>query len=198
MIKLTTWLSKIYESTKVNQGVIHDYLGMDLDYSTRGEVKISMINPPWLSSRDWEQMATSAAYHLFKVIEEREVWCLPGEPVASLHTSHHGADAFCWWQITKKHSNSGCIPHHKCKKPRWRQLGKLKQHIPVWKWMTMIVPFHYLQIHWGDVMVIDALCTTHEDCCSHVGGVMMLGKGAHGHLQKSRYKHKKDQQKQSQ
>ena len=47
---MAAWLKKTYErlfkdgsgSMKINRGMIHEYLGMTLDYSTRGEVKITM------------------------------------------------------------------------------------------------------------------------------------------------------------
>ena len=39
-----TWLGTIYgEKLTVKRGKIHDYLGMDLDWSVEGEVTISMI-----------------------------------------------------------------------------------------------------------------------------------------------------------
>jgi hypothetical protein len=28
----------------VSRGLVHDYLGMTLDYSTKGEVKVTMVN----------------------------------------------------------------------------------------------------------------------------------------------------------
>ena len=49
---MAAWLKKTYErlfkdgsgAMKLNRGMIHEYLGMTLDYSTRGEVKITMYN----------------------------------------------------------------------------------------------------------------------------------------------------------
>ena len=50
--RMTVWLKKTYErlfkdgsgAMKLNRGMIHEYLGMKLDYSTQGEVKITMYN----------------------------------------------------------------------------------------------------------------------------------------------------------
>jgi hypothetical protein len=40
-----TWLKSIYgEDMRVSRGKKHDYLGMDLDYSVQGEVKVTMID----------------------------------------------------------------------------------------------------------------------------------------------------------
>ena len=42
--KFAHFLSKIYgQKLVVHRGKYHDYLGMDLDYSHKGEVNISMI-----------------------------------------------------------------------------------------------------------------------------------------------------------
>ena len=48
--RMSVWLKKTYErlfkdgsgAMKINRGMIHEYLGMTLEYSTRGEVKIRM------------------------------------------------------------------------------------------------------------------------------------------------------------
>ena len=48
--RMAAWLKKTYEclfkdsygAMKLNRGMIHEYLGMTLDYSTRGEAKITM------------------------------------------------------------------------------------------------------------------------------------------------------------
>ena len=50
--RMSVWLKNTYESLfkdgygamKLNRGMIHEYLGMTLDYSTRGEVKITIYN----------------------------------------------------------------------------------------------------------------------------------------------------------
>ena len=50
--RMSVWLKNTYEplfkdgsgAMKINRGMIHEYLGMTLDYSTRGEVKIIMYN----------------------------------------------------------------------------------------------------------------------------------------------------------
>ena len=48
---MAKWLQKIYErlfkdrygKIKLCRGKVHDYLGMNLDYAIKGEVKITMI-----------------------------------------------------------------------------------------------------------------------------------------------------------
>ena len=44
IIKFTTYLSSIYGvKLMVKRGKVHDYLGMDVDFSQKGALKVSMI-----------------------------------------------------------------------------------------------------------------------------------------------------------
>ena len=66
-------MAKIYgPNITVSRGETHDYLGMDLDYSTKGAVKISMIKYLRKVFEDFPELIKStrdspAADHLFKV-----------------------------------------------------------------------------------------------------------------------------------
>ena len=64
---------------KLNRGMIHEYLVMTLDYSTRGEVKIMMYNYIRDIVTDFKQnnpsnknTRTHAANHLFKVRDDQK------------------------------------------------------------------------------------------------------------------------------
>ena len=88
--KLAMYLDDIYPGLKVNQCKIHDYLGMNLDFSEDGNVKVSMI--PYLLEilRHFPELlgdtATSpAANHLFKVRSDKEARLLPEEQAISFH-----------------------------------------------------------------------------------------------------------------
>ena len=64
---------KIYRNKlKVHIGNIHDYLGMDLDYSETGVVNVSMIKCLQKVLDEFQENligrpATPTAYHLFQV-----------------------------------------------------------------------------------------------------------------------------------
>ena len=72
--KFAVFLSSIYvKELPVHRGKVHNYLGVDFDYSMRGEVKISMIKylnnvikefPKYMPTK---HAATPASDHLFKV-----------------------------------------------------------------------------------------------------------------------------------
>ena len=76
----------------VTRGDVHDYLGMDLDFSTKGTVKVSMIKyrkkifeafPEKITSA----AATPAADHLFEVRDDEERKPPPEEQARAFHHS---------------------------------------------------------------------------------------------------------------
>jgi hypothetical protein len=43
--RMITWIKSIYgDDMRVSQGRVHDYLGMTLDFTKKGEVKVTMID----------------------------------------------------------------------------------------------------------------------------------------------------------
>jgi hypothetical protein len=82
---MADWLKRTYErlfddgsgEMKICRGKVHDYLGMNLDFSVPGEVKITMI--PYVTKivdmftqfdQTHSTAATPAAEHLFKVNDD--------------------------------------------------------------------------------------------------------------------------------
>ena len=79
-------LQKIYsnDGLTVKCGKIHSYLGMNFDYSTDGELNMSMITYASQILDDFPKMITSAhispaVEHLFKIREESKRKLLPEE-----------------------------------------------------------------------------------------------------------------------
>ena len=85
--RMAAWLKKTYErlfkdgsgAMKLKRGMIHEYLGMILDYSTPGEVKITMYNYICDIVTDFQKYDPSnknahkpAANHLFKVRDNQK------------------------------------------------------------------------------------------------------------------------------
>ncbi len=88
--EITEWLKSTYGDLKVNCGKKHKYLGMDLDFTLPGEVKISMI--PYVQNilnKFLEEIGKSAsnpaADHLFWVREEQDLRHLPEEQALAFH-----------------------------------------------------------------------------------------------------------------
>jgi len=76
--KFATYLSSIYgKKLSVKKGKVHDYLGMDLDYSEKGSVKVSMVRCTGKVWRGFPEKVTGstaspAQNHLFKVRDESD------------------------------------------------------------------------------------------------------------------------------
>ena len=80
------------EKLTAERGKLHDYLGMDLDYSTPGKLKISMIKYLGMVLKDFPEdiggaARTPAGDHLFQVQDEDdpEYSPLPGEQAVAFH-----------------------------------------------------------------------------------------------------------------
>ena len=84
---------KLYgDRITVNRGVVHDYLGMDFDFSTPGKLRVSMIKYLAKIFKAFPEKirtaaATPAADHLFEVRDENERKLLPEEQVQAFHHS---------------------------------------------------------------------------------------------------------------
>ena len=95
--KFATYLSSIYgPKLTVKRGKAHDYLGMDLDYSQEGSVKVSMVRYTEKLLRDFSERITGSATspaqdHLFKVRDKSDSDYRP--PTEDLAQSFHHTTA---------------------------------------------------------------------------------------------------------
>ena len=76
---LIEWLRTMYEDKEIGEikrsrGTKHDYLGMELDFGTKGEVQIKMMQYvedmvksfPY-PEKVWKEVVSPAAEHLYKI-----------------------------------------------------------------------------------------------------------------------------------
>ncbi len=89
--KFTTYLATIYgNGLVIHHGSIHNYLGMDLNFSQPGIAQISMINYMKKVLEDFPKAittscATPAADHLFTVRDKKEAKFLPKEQAQAFY-----------------------------------------------------------------------------------------------------------------
>ena len=88
--KIINWLDKLYPGVTAIRGKIYDYLGMTFDFSTPGEVKVSMDDyiDKFLTGFPEEMFETTpspAGDHLFKVHDEDERKVLLPEEQGSVY-----------------------------------------------------------------------------------------------------------------
>ena len=88
--KIINWLDKLYPGVTATRGKIYDYLGMTFDFSTPGEVKVSMDDyiDKFLTGFPEEMFETApspAGDHLFKLRDGNERNILPEEKGSMYH-----------------------------------------------------------------------------------------------------------------
>jgi hypothetical protein len=91
--KVIAWLKSIYgDNMHVSRGLVHDYLGMTLDYATKGEVKVTMADYLKEVLNDFPEVIeghaqTAAAENLFTVRPDDERTTLDEERARAFHHS---------------------------------------------------------------------------------------------------------------
>ena len=121
--KMVIFLSKIYGDVKIQWGKKLDYLGMQLDYTTPGKVKISMV--PYVQNiikGFLEQFMSTAnmlaAEYLFEVWEDTKPIKLSETQTIDFH--HNVAKlSFTCNRARHWHSIPHCISYYKGTGTRW-------------------------------------------------------------------------------
>jgi hypothetical protein len=89
--KVIEWLKGIYgDNMHVSRGLVHEYLGMTLDYTVKGEVKITMVDYLKGVIGDFTEVIdgtapTAASEHLFNVRPDEERVLLEEERARAFH-----------------------------------------------------------------------------------------------------------------
>jgi hypothetical protein len=89
--KVIDWLKGIYgDNMHMSRGLVHDYLGMTLDYTTEGEVKVTMVDYLKGVLGDFPEVIdgtapTPASEHLFDVRPDEERTLLNEEQARAFH-----------------------------------------------------------------------------------------------------------------
>ncbi len=129
--KLSYWLKSIYGDLKVNRGKKHENLGIDFDFLTMGEVKISMIPYTQEIIKEFPEelrksMATPVADYLFQVRDKAKAKKLPEEQGMIFH---HTTAVVCNGKSQKGYSDCHGIPNHCSQGARQGWLGKTEASI---------------------------------------------------------------------
>jgi Reverse transcriptase (RNA-dependent DNA polymerase) len=165
----------------VTRGKVHDYLGMRIDYSTPGKVKITMIDyidgmldelPSWMDG----EAATPAGNHLF-VVNENNPQKLEREESEIFH--HNTAKLLYLCKRARPDLQTAvAFFTTRVKGPDqddYKKLGRTMRYIRSTRLMPLTLEADDMRVvKWW----IDASFAVHPDIKSHTGGVMTLGKGA--------------------
>ena len=185
------WARNKYEDSKItklkpSRGKVHDYLGITLDYSSKGKVKIYMKDYiekmlqefPYMDQvNQLKKVATPAAEHLFTVNPKAEK--LPDGLKEDFHTTVAKGLFLC---KRARPDLQPTIPFlcTRVKEPDiddWKKLLRMLKYLEGTKDLVLT-----LEADKGDVLLCkwypDAAFAVHADFKSHTGAVLTLGKGA--------------------
>lgn len=185
------WARNKYEDSNItklkpSRGKVHDYLGVTLDYSTKGKVKIYMKDYiekmlqefPYLDQVDQlKKVSTPAAEHLFTVNSKAEK--LKNGMKEDFHTTVAKGLFMC---KKARPDLQPTIPFL-CTRVKstdvddWKKLIRMLKYLQGTKDLELT-----LEADKGDVLLCkwysDAAFAVHADFKSHTGAVLTLGKGA--------------------
>jgi hypothetical protein len=179
------YLAKIYgDSLTVHRGKIHDYLGVDLDFSQKGVVRASMIRYLAKLIEEFPEAivgtaSTPASDNLFQVRDESDpkYRALPEEQAMAFHRTVAQL-LFMSARVRRDIQVVVAFLTTRVKKPDEDDWGKLKRclkYLNGTRHMKLTLSVDDMGvIQWW----VDASYTTHPDFKGHSGGMMSMGKGA--------------------
>ena len=165
-----------------HKGKVHDYLGIDLDYSERKKLKVSMIKYidkifKGFSEDIGSPVADPAAAHLFTIREEGHDKYLPEEKAQEFHTIVAQL-LFLSGRARRDIQVAVAFLTTRVKKPDiddWGKLRRVLKYLKGTKYMKLTLTIDNMSmIRWW----VDASDRTHHDCKGHTGSMMSLGGGA--------------------
>jgi hypothetical protein len=163
----------------ITRGKVHEYLGMTIDYSIRGKVKITMLDyiqnmlDELPADMDGES-ATPAANHLFQVNEEAEK--LDEDDAQLFH--HHVAKLLFLCKRARPDTQTAVA--FLCTRVKDPDIDDYKKLVRTMRYLrgTQYIP---LTLEADNLHIVkwwvDASYAVHPDMKSHTGGTMTLGKG---------------------
>jgi hypothetical protein len=181
--KVIEWPKGIYgDNMHVSRGLVHEYLGMTLDYTVKGEVKITIVDylkgvigyfPEAIDGT----APTAASEHVFNVRPDEERVLLEEERARAFH--HAVAQLLFASSRTRKNIQLAVsFLTTRVKQPDeddWSKLKRLLKYIRGTIYMPLILRANSLSIiKWW----VDASYATHGDCRGHTGAMMSLGWGS--------------------
>ncbi len=182
---LLNWLARRYDTDdkKLNttRGNFHDYLGMNIDFSTPGEVSFEMTKYiDKIISAFPEKItgvsSTPASDHLFQVRPSADAKLLPEEQARAYH--HSTAQLLFLSRVRRDIQTTIAFLTTRVKQPDeddWGKLRRVLKYLNGTRNLKLTLSADSMSsIHW----YVDASHQTHDDCRGHTGAIMTLGRGA--------------------
>ena len=187
---MVKWLKAKYEQLfdngsgvmTITHGKIHDYLGMQLDFSTPGEVRVTMI--PYVKAivaliehydNSKKTAKMPASEHLFKMCED--IMVLPEKQVAIFHTfvvKNLFASKHTWSEISVAVAFL-CTCVKNPDEDDWKKLIQLIHYLHGMEELPLILHANSTTV--GKWWWVDSSHAIHPNMHSHSGGCMSLSMG---------------------
>ena len=182
--KLLIYLNKIYgDGITFTRGKKFDYLGMDMDYSEKGVLGVSMI--PYVDSiiKEFPELIdktspTPAADYLFKIREDKDPDKLLDEERAMAFHRTVAQLLFLCMRARRDIQTAVAFLTTRVKQPDEDDWGKIKrvlQYLRATRTLRLRLSVDNLQC---SKWLVDASHGVHWDCKGHTGAAMTLGEGA--------------------
>jgi hypothetical protein len=181
---LCQWLSNRYNTAdkKMNMtcGHRHDYLGINIDFSLKGTVKIDVI--PYIGrilaafpKKITGVSSSPAADHLFQICPPIDTQFLPEDQAHEFH--HTTAQLFFCSRVHQDIQMMIAFLTTRVKQPDEDDWGKLK-HVLKYLCCTYSLPLRLFADSLNSIVwYIDASHQTHDDCKGHTGSILTFGRG---------------------
>ncbi len=172
---LLNWLARRYDTDdkKLNttRGHLHDYLGMNIDFSTPGEVSFEMTKYIEIINAFPEKItgvsSTPASDHLFQVRPKAEAKLLPEELARAYH--HSTAQLLFLSRVRRNIQTTITFLTTRVKQPDeddWGKLRRVLKYLNGTRKLKLTLSAESMSsIHW----YVDASHQTHDDCRGHTG-----------------------------
>lgn len=180
-----TWLAKRYDTAdkKLNvvRGPKHDYLGMNLDFSCKGEVRIDMI--PYITKvieafpeKITGVQSTPAGDRLFQIRPPSEAAYLSEDLARAFH--HTTAQLLFLSRVRRDIQTTVAFLTTRVKHPDQDDWGKLKRVLKYLLCTRSLRLTLFAESLSNITWYVDASHQLHDDCKGHTGSILTFGRGA--------------------
>ena len=180
-----TWLASRYDTDdkklNVTRGYTHDYLGMNLDFSQSGDVRIDMV--PYLTKiidafpeKITGVQSTPAGDRLFQTRPPTEATFLPEDQARAFH--HTTAQLLFLSRVRRDIQTTVAFLTTRVKHPDTDDWGKLKRvlkYLHSTRYLRLTLSAESLT---NIIWYVDASHQLHEDCKGHTGSILTFGHAA--------------------
>ena len=181
------WLAQRYDTNDKTLNVVrghkHNYLGMNLNFSKKGEVSIDMVPFPFIGKiiatfpeKIMGVQSTPASDHLFQVQQHTKAKYLPEEQARAFH--HTTAQLLLLSHVRRNIQTMVAFLTTRVKQTNRDDWGKLKCVLKYFNMMRHLSLILFAESLSNIVWYVDASHQLHDDRKGHTDSILTFGCGA--------------------